>query len=289
MLIDWKTLPSLSSLRAFEAVAREGDFAGAARALNVTHAAISQQVRGLERELGMSLAQRSGRSVSLTEAGRALALGLSDGFSTIAGCVEALRNRDARRALRVATTPHIVDAIIMPHLSEFWEMHPGVEIALQPSVHYVDLAAEGFDLGVRAGPAGRTWPGVNAQILAKSRWIAVGAPSLIEKGPADALKLPWVWSDEMPGEIFALQSAGVNVDSLTKVEVGSAMFHWQATRRGLGLSLASEHVAGEDIAAGRLVELPLEGLSVDAYYAVTPKGPRREIVDDFVRWLGTIF
>lgn len=218
-----------------------------------------------------------------------MALALGDGFSTIARCIEELRDRDARRALRVATTPFIVDAIIMPRLSEFWEMHPGVEIALQPSVRYVDLAAERFDLGVRAGPAGRTWPGVDVSLLAKSRWVVVGAPSLIEKGPADALKLPWVWTDDMPGEIFALQSAGVDVDSLAKVEVGSAMIHWQATRRGLGLSLASEHVAREDIAAGRLVELPLEGLSVDAYYAVIPKGPRRAIVDDFVRWLGTIF
>ncbi|MDA9865395.1 LysR substrate-binding domain-containing protein [bacterium] len=288
-MIDWKTIPSLSALRVFEAVAQSGDFAGAARALNVTHAAISQQVRGLERDLGLSLAQRSGRSIELTEAGRVLALSLSEGFGGIARCIAGLQQNEARRALRVATTPFIVDAIIMPRLSEFWTIHPGMEIALQPSVRLVDLVAEGFDLGVRAAPAGQTWTGLDVTVLAKSRWVLVGAPSLVEKGPRDPLKLPWVWTDDMGGDLAALRNVGIDTDSLLKVDVGSTEIHWQATRRGLGLSLASEHVAREDIEAGRLVELPLPGLSVDAYYAVTPKGPRRQIVDDFVRWLETIF
>ncbi len=66
----WRNLPSLSALRAFDATARHGGFAGAARVLNVTHAAVTQQVRGLERELGVPLVRRAGRTVSLTEAGQ---------------------------------------------------------------------------------------------------------------------------------------------------------------------------------------------------------------------------
>lgn len=289
-MLDWKTLPSLSSLRAFEAVAREGSFSGAARALNVTHAAISQQVRGLEAELGVLLARRAGRQVALTEAGRTLALGLSEGFSAVARAVEVVKAREAARALRVTTTPFIVDAIIMPRLSEFWQRHPGVEIALQPDVRIVDLVAEGFDLGIRASSAGASWPGLDAVELAESQWVAVGAPALI-KDETDPLALPWVWTDRMPSEIAALKTAGVNIDGLEKADVGSDMLHWQATRRGLGMSLASEHVAREDIAAGRLVELDLPGLPTDGrYYAVSPKvGVRRPIVGHFVDWLQAIF
>ena len=55
---DWRHLPSLSALRAFEATARLGGFSAAARALNVTHAAVAQQVRALESELGVALVQR---------------------------------------------------------------------------------------------------------------------------------------------------------------------------------------------------------------------------------------
>ena len=72
MLIRWRDLPSLSLLRAFDATARHGGFAGAGRALNVTHAAVTQAVRGLEAELGVVLVQRAGRTVALTEVGERL-------------------------------------------------------------------------------------------------------------------------------------------------------------------------------------------------------------------------
>ncbi len=54
MVMDWKTLPPLSALRAFQAVAEAGGYAQAARTLNVTHAAVAQQVRALEAQLGRS-------------------------------------------------------------------------------------------------------------------------------------------------------------------------------------------------------------------------------------------
>lgn len=291
MSTDWKTLPSLSSLRAFEAVAGEDGFSGAARALNVTHAAISQQVRSLERELGISLAVRSGRKIVLTDAGATLAAALKEGFSTIATCIQDLRHKEASRGLRVTTTPFIVDAVIMPRLSEFWAKHPDAEIALLPSVRNVDLAAEGFDLAIRAAPAGSSWPGTDATLLTKSRWTVVGAPSLIkEKATQDPLKLPWVWCKVLTGEIEALRQAGVDIDALEKVAVGSEILQLQAALRGLGVTLASEHVAKEYLAAGRLVEVPLAGLRRDdGYYAVVPKGPHHPILEAFVSWLRSVF
>ena len=260
MTVDWKSLPSLSALRAFDAVARAGDFSSAARMLNVTHAAISQQVRGLERELGVTLAQRAGRSITLTEAGTELACALGDSFEGMQRGVQAIRGQQAGRGLRVATTPFIVDSLILPRLSEFWDAHPGVEVALKPDVRYVDLVAEGFDLGLRAGPHGRVWPGMDTQLLSHSRGLVVSAPGLVAEQGTDPLTLPWVWTDEMPGEIAVLRDAGVDIDTLQKVEVGSAMLHWQATLRGQGVSLASDHVARDDIAAGRLQELCLTGI-----------------------------
>ena len=291
MSTDWKSLPPLSSLRAFEAVAGAEGFSGAARALNVTHAAISQQVRALERDLGMSLAVRSGRTITLTDAGATLALSLSEGFGTIAATIDDLRGRAARRGLRVTTTPFIVDAVIMPRLSEFWAKYEGVEIALMPSVRYVDLAQEGFDLAVRAGPKGRTWPGTDVTHLADSRWIVVAAPMLIDaRRTRDPLQLPWVWNAVLSGEIEVLRQAGIDTETLEKVEVGSEAFQLQAALRGLGVTLASEHVAREHLAAGRLVDLAMSGLRRDdAYYAVVPKGPRHPITDTFTAWLKSVF
>ncbi len=291
MSIDWKTLPSLSSLRAFEVVAGEDGFSGAARKLNVTHAAISQQVRALERELGVALAVRSGRNITLTDAGATLALALTDGFSTIADVIENLRGREERRSLRVTTTPFIVDAVIMPRLSEFWAKHPGVEIALLPSVRAVDLVQEGFDLAVRSTPKGGTWPGTDVTHLADSRWMVVGTPDLIKaRKTSDPLALPWVWTEALPGEIDVLQEAGVDLESLEKIEVGSETLQMQAVLRGLGVTLASEHVAREHLVSGRLVELPMDGLrNDDTYVAVAPKGPRHPKADAFIDWLRSVF
>lgn len=291
MSIEWKSLPSLSSLRAFEAVACEDGFSGAARALNVTHAAISQQVRALEKDLGVSLAVRTGRKITLTEAGTTLALAVGDGFSTIAACIDDLRAKEAQRGLRVTTTPFIVDAVIMPRLSEFWAKHPGVEIALLPSVRYVDLAREGFDLAVRASPKGRTWPGTDAALLATSRWMVVATPGLIEAhATRDPLQLPWVWSEVLTGEIEVLKQAGIDTDALEKIVVGSEILQLQAVLRGLGVTLASEHVAREYLRDGRLVELSLAGIREgDGYYAVCPKGPRHPMLDPFTHWLRSVF
>ena len=289
MSVDWKTLPSLSSLRAFDAVARHGGFSGAARALNVTHAAISQQVRGLERELDVPLAQRAGRTIALTEAGEELARALGDGFGGIARALSSIKARTARRGLRVTTTPYIVDAVVMPKLSEFWAQHPGIEIALQPSIDYVDLAAEGYDLGIRAGDRSATWPGMESVLIAETRWTLVGTPDLVAREGRDIAKLPWVWTEKMVAEKAAMERAGLDADQLKKVELGSEFNQLAGARRGLGVCLAAEQISREDIAEGRLVELPFPGDQEGAYFAVVPEGPRRAIVDEFIDWLQRIF
>jgi LysR family glycine cleavage system transcriptional activator len=79
----WSNLPSLTSLRAFAAVAETGSYSKAGSNLNVTHAAISQQVKSLESRLGVSLVSRAGRGIMLTAEGVGLARDLEKGFATI--------------------------------------------------------------------------------------------------------------------------------------------------------------------------------------------------------------
>lgn len=96
---DWKTLPSLTALRAFDATAKHGGFAGAARALNVTDAAVAQQVRALEVDLAVRLAIRQGRNIKLTEQGKSLARSLSDSFRNISDEITSLRENTLQRGL----------------------------------------------------------------------------------------------------------------------------------------------------------------------------------------------
>jgi LysR family transcriptional regulator, glycine cleavage system transcriptional activator len=274
-------------LRAFDATARHGGFAGAGRALNVTHAAVTQQVRALEAELGLALVRRSGRAVGLTEAGAALARSLADGFGTIASGVEALRRAEARRVVRVATTTFIAETHVMPRLTEFWARHPGIEVAMTPSPAAVDLLQDGFDLAIRVLEDG--WaepPGLEIRPLIRTPILATCAPSLAGHDP---LELPWIDGPGGAWDKEQLRKAGIDPDGLRKVQLGSPHLEMSAARQGLGAMLATEIICRTDFEAGRLVVLPVKGLPFVTYAAVLPRGPRRAAVDQFADWLATIF
>lgn len=286
----WRDLPSLSMLRAFDATARHGGFTGAGRALNVTHAAVTQAVRALEAELGVTLVRREGRTVSLTEAGEQLARALNDGFGTIAGGIAALRQAEARRVLRVATTTFIAETHVMPHLPEFWAKHPGIEVAMSPSPTLADFVKDGYDLAIRAMSDG--WvepPDVEIRPLARNPLLAVCAPSLYAAASVDPTSVPWVKGADSPWEHAQLLGTGIAADRLRKVQLGSPHLEMSAARQGLGAMLATEIICRADLEAGRLVKLPIAGLPSVTYAAVLPRGPRRAAVEQFADWLATIF
>lgn len=281
----WRDLPSLSLLRAFDATARHGSFAEAGRALNVTHAAVTQAVRGLEAELGVQLVRRDGRTVTLTEAGARLARNLNEGFGRIAEGIAELRQSENRRVLRVATTAFIGQALILPRLPEFWARHPGIEMAMTPGFATVDLLAGGYDLAIRGwSPRGA---GIETVELAQTRWVVAGAPSLLGEGPVDVRKLPWIVLEE--GLLDILRQAGIELDPAQRVTVGSPHLEIAAAVLGLGLTLATEVIIRAELASGQLREVDVPGLPDTSYYVTTPNGPRRAATAAFVDWVRSLF
>ncbi|SFI86707.1 LysR family transcriptional regulator [Celeribacter neptunius] len=285
MVPDWKTLPSLASLRAFELTARSGNFAAAARALNVTHAAIAQRVRALEEDLGVPLVRRAGRSVVLTEAGKRLAQHLSEGFGIIADGVGELRQDQSRSPVQIAATVYIAQAAVLPKLHEFWKLHPEIQVSVLPSQETVDIAALGFDLAIRGGPADAHWPGLIAEPLLESDLIAVGAPSLVQDGMVPPDQLPWIWSPGVAFEEMALAAFGLDATKLKNVDIGVPSLQLSLARQGLGLSFTTEVLVRDELAAGVLHKLPLPSPFAITYYAVTPVGPVRPQARAFIDWL----
>jgi LysR family glycine cleavage system transcriptional activator len=285
----WRNLPSLSLLRAFDATAKAGSFAEAGRALNVTHAAVTQAVRALEAELGVQLVRRAGRTVALTEAGAALAVRLDTGFGALADGIAALHQREARRVVRVATTTFIAETHVMPRLPEFWARHPGIEVAMSPSPALADFARDGFDMAIRALADGWTArPGEEIRPLCRSAILAVASPALAASGlhPQD---LPWVVGADSHWELAQLGHAGIDLDRLNRMHLGSPHLEMSAVRQGLGAGLATDIICRADLEDGRLVVLPVTGLPSVTYAVVLPAGPRRAAVDRFADWLATIF
>ncbi|WP_435259403.1 LysR family transcriptional regulator [Thioclava sp. FR2] len=283
----WRDLPSLSMLRAFDATARAGSFAEAGRMLNVTHAAVTQAVRALEAELGLTLVQRAGRRVALTEAGARLAQSVADGFGGIEAGIAALRQDETRRVLRVATTTFIAETFIMPRLPEFWAKHPGVEVAMTPSPTLADFASDGFDMAIRVFESGWTEPpGLELRPLIETPIIAACAPSLAHMDPR---KMPWVDGPTSAWDKDQLRKAGIDPTTLKTVQLGSPHLEMSAARQGLGAMVATEIICRADIAAGRLVVLPVPNLPTVTYALVLPKGPRRPAVERFAGWVQSIF
>ena len=144
-------LPSLAALRAFEAAARTGSLSAAGRELNVTHAAVGQQVRRLEAELGRRLLRREGRGVATTEDGARLAAGLAAGFGAIRRALAAFAAEDAARPLRLTTTPNFAANFLMPRMGAFRRAHPEVALRLDPTPALSEIGPEGAELAVRYG------------------------------------------------------------------------------------------------------------------------------------------
>lgn len=289
-MIDWLNLPPLSALRAFAAVAETGSFSAAARRLNVTHAAVAQQVRALEDHLGVALAVRDGRALALTAEGRQLAGALLEGFGAVARGLAALRAQDADRPVKVTLTPGFAVQWLMPRLRDFWERHPDIGLSLHPENRVVDLRRDGMDLGIRYG-RGR-WPGVQATFLASARLVVAGAPDLMQGRaaltPADMAGMEWIAARDWPEQDDYLRAIGLDPGALSKTEFPNEELSIAAARQGLGLVVESLALIEDDLRTGRLVLVHDSRNQLPAYFVVTLPGQQRPQVRAFLKWLQNV-
>lgn len=287
MAVDWRAFPPLTQLRAFQAVAQAGGYSAAARLLNVTHAAVAQQVRALEEHLGQALVTRSGRTMALTAEGARLATALDDGFGTIAASLAALRDTEADRPVRITLTASFAAQWLMPRLRQFWARNPDIGLSLHPDNRVMDLRREGMDVAIRYGHG--DWPGMTARFLASARLVVAGAPSLLAGRttltPAEMQAADWVLADGWPEQDDYLRSLGLEPETLSVTEISDEGLVIAAARQGLGLCIESRALIEDDVAAGRLVVVHDSGDALPAYFVVTPPGPARPQVRAFLSWL----
>ena len=284
---DWLGFPSLAALRAFEAAGRLGGFSAAARALNVTHAAVAQQVRGLERELGQALIFREGRSIRLTDKGRALAAELTAAFMAIQAAAAAAR-ADTGRPVSITLSPNFAANWLMPRLGQFWRENPDIQVSLQPDHRVADLAREGFDLGIRFGRG--KWPGVESELLTPAHYVIVATPAVLAGRDrmtlSDLAAVPWALEPGWPEHREWLRcQTGLDPSALRITEFATDELALAAARQGFGLHVTSFPLVEEDVREGRLVIAFEAREDAPAYYIVTPPGPRRDATRTFIRWL----
>ncbi|AZL59422.1 LysR family transcriptional regulator [Tabrizicola piscis] len=287
MTIDWRSLPSLTALRAFAATAELRSFSQAARALSVTHAAVAQQVRGLEDHFGKSLVQRDGRGVSLTADGEQLAQALGEGFLTLQRGVEALRAGEVDQPVRVTLTAGFAAQWLMPRLRDFWEKYPDIGLSLHPDNRVVDLHRERMDLAIRYGDG--DWPGVEATYLASARLVIAGAPSLIggkeTLSVEEMIEMDWILSRNWPEQDNYLRHLGIDPANLSATDFPGEELAIAGARQGLGLVVESMALIEADVTEGRLRVVHESEDKLPAYFVVTLPGPQRAAARAFLKWL----
>lgn len=169
-----------AELKAFVAVVERGSFARAADQLGLSRSALSQTIRQLESRLGVRLLNRTTRSVSPTEPGHRLHQRMAPVLREMDDAVAQAASSSARAAgtLRINSLGMAARKLIVPRLGRFARAHPEVTLDLVIDDGLSDIAAEGFDAGIRVG--GRLQKDMVAvRLTADIELLAVASPEYL--------------------------------------------------------------------------------------------------------------
>jgi DNA-binding transcriptional LysR family regulator len=256
---------ALDGVEAFLSVAHHRSFRRAAAELGVTPSAISQAVRALEGRVGAALFMRTTRSVGLTEAGERFLSRAKPAFEELVAASEVARELGQRPAglLRLSVPRAVVPILLEPLIASFCQAYPDVEVEIAASEKLVDLAAEGFDAGIRLGQFIAA-DMVAVRLTPPFRFVIVGSPVYLARNdrperPDDlrqhaCLRLRRsdgafaLWSLNDNGRAIEIAVSGPLIANDFPTILGAAI-------EGMGLAQVPEPIAAGPVRAGKLVHV----------------------------------
>mgnify|MGYP000459214076 CR=1 FL=1 len=256
----------LATLEVFNAIARESSLRGAAQALGVKPSTVSHQLKKLEEHIGTALFIRTTRSISLTEAGRALARSTGPAFTQLSEGLYSAQTagHDARGSLKLALPEFAYFLLVRDKLAGFQKQYPEIEVELSMTDTMSDILDEGLHAGFRLG-------GLIAQdmvainLSGPLKVAVVASPEYLNKQgvpqtPKDllnhnCLRYRFPGSEQLAPWIFE------GIDSTYPVEVrgnliaSSSPATIDLARQGLGLTYTFRDYCTDALASGELVEV----------------------------------
>ncbi|MEI2415932.1 LysR substrate-binding domain-containing protein [Orrella sp. JC864] len=285
--------PSLSSLRAFEAVARRRSFTKAAQELNLTQTAVSHQVRKLEDRLGTQLFIRDRDGVRLAAPGREYLVAVRQALNVLSMATQRMLDRGDEESLSIVSLAAFGIKCLMPLLPDFRRRYPHIVIRFDTVISFDAAAVYDYDVAIRYGNG--NWSGLAAHKVAQEELFPVCSPAMLARSPIacarDMLRHTGivtssvVFRDDWP-EWLALFDCTVE-DFSDLVRCDTMLAASQAAIDGLGIAMGRTPLVNRDIEEGRLVELCGHRLKSDTGYYLTSSESRaqRRPVQLFTQWL----
>jgi len=243
----------LNGIKAFEAAARTGSFAGAGAELNVSAAAVSRMVHLLEDRLGVALFERKANRLATTAAGRAYQSGLTPIFDALASLSAQVSAPSGVRVLTIGVGPTFAMRWMIPRLADFRKVEPDIEVRITTGGAAAPFGDD-WSCGIKLGDG--EWPGLVAEPLFAADLLPVCAPRLALqlKRPGE-LKGPSLLRvahspDDWPSWLKAAGVSRVTARGPEFQFYGQAL---QAAVDGLGIAMGIRPYIDDDLAAGRLV------------------------------------
>lgn len=285
----------IDGMQSFVAVVETGSFAAAGQRLGISNKLVSKRVAGLENQIGMSLLHRTTRSMSLTHEGERYL----EGARRVLAELEQLETEfdgsgDLKGTIRVAAPLTYGDTTVASAANRFVEKHPNVTIELDLSDHYVDLAKGGFDIAIRIGNLSDS--SLVVRKLGEAVLKVVAAPSYIEKHgvpehPAQLSDHICIRDANNPDPNrwpFCIKGQDVLVPVSGPFLANSPPACLVPTRAGRGIFICPDVFLGDDVEAGRLIEvlhafqtriLPIQSVQLPSTF----RKPRVKAFVEFMR------
>ena len=279
-----RQLPPLNSLRAFLAVASHLNFSKAAAELNVTPAAVSHQIKGLEEYVGTRLLSRTKRRVLLTEAGDACLPELREAFGLLNSAMSKVHPERKGAMITVSVAPAFASKWLMPRLETFVAAYPEIDVRVAATASLADLNDGTTDIAIRFG-RGKV-DGAHVERLLSESMAPLCAPGLLKgehpiRAPGDLRHHQLIHDVSVPAANARpswktwFDLAGISGgDASRGLRFTLADLALQAAINGAGVVLGRLTLARDDIEARRLV-LPFKlAIPMDYGYFVLTSRPK---------------
>lgn len=289
-------LPSLKALQVLECVARTRSFKDAASELFVTPAAVSFQIRQLEKDLNTQLFERTSSGIILTEASEAFMPKLTVGLEAIHEAFKTFLSisDDITQPIRVTSGPAVMSKWLVPEMHTLRKQNPNIEIEFSAGVGMMDLLRDNIDFAIRFG----TRPDSHIkQEIAEEYLLPVVSPSLAHqvRCPEDLLKCCLIhdkslnlFDEKSPGWKTWFDRVGLDYDDQHKGMYFSQSDHAvQAVASGGGVGLLRVILAGPELISGKLLVPFGPAIPTGLYYYLLSQTeePQTSQSKEVLQWL----